>query len=273
VRYVEPFLAGLPFRLEAALHQELQDSTFTRTRWGARLGHALGTGDRIEAGLEEERVVQSRGAVGTAELQNSVFAYERDGRDDLVSPRRGTRLRVTGTGVFKRETLRAPAAGEPATRRGRAGIADLGAEWHRRLGAGTGLAVELRGVGRFASERLLADFERTAFGGAATLRGHDEEEFRVDRAATSRIEYRWFPGSTGERVSLFWDHASMFTREPVLDTLGNTIGDRGHTFHADGVGLGLRLRAGGGLVDVDYGLAPGRGALDGRIHLRLVSVF
>ena len=47
LRYVEPFLAGLPFRLEAALHQELQDSTFTRTRWGARLGHALGTGDRI----------------------------------------------------------------------------------------------------------------------------------------------------------------------------------------------------------------------------------
>ena len=33
--YTEPFVFGLPFRFEAALHQELQDSTYTRTRWGA----------------------------------------------------------------------------------------------------------------------------------------------------------------------------------------------------------------------------------------------
>ena len=32
-------------------------------------------------------------------------------------------------------------------------------------------------------------------------------------------------------------------------------------------------RAAGGLVDVDYGLEPGRGFLEGRIHLRLVSTF
>ena len=273
LRYVEPFLAGLPFRLEAALHQELQDSTFTRTRWGARLGHSLGTGDRIEAGIEEEHVVQSRGAVGTADLQNTVFAYERDGRDDLATPRRGSRLRVTGTGVFKRETLRAPVPGESNRRRARAGVAEVRAEWHRPLAGSTGLALELWGVGRFATEHVLADFERTPVGGAATLRGHDEEEFRADRVALSRLEYRWFPGTAGERVSLFWDHARLFTREPVLDALGATVGDRAHTTDADGVGLGLTLRAAGGLVDVDYGLAPGRGFLDGRIHLRLVSTF
>ena len=42
---------------------------------------------------------------------------------------------------------------------------------------------------------------------------------------------------------------------------------------ADGLGLGLHLVTGAGRVDVDYGVAPGRGALDGRIHLRLVSNF
>jgi len=62
-------------------------------------------------------------------------------------------------------------------------------------------------------------------------------------------------------------------REAVTDSLGNVIGDHGLTQNADGVGVGLRLRAAGGLVDVDYGLAPGRGFLDGRIHLRLVSTF
>lgn len=273
VRYVEPFLAGLPFRLEGALVQQLQDSTYTRTRWGVRVGHALGTGDRIEAGLEEERVVQTRGAARTADLQNTVFAYERDGRDDLVAPRRGTRLRITGTGVFKRETLRAPLAGESASHRSRAGVVDARAEWHRKTGTATGVALELWGAGRFSSDRLLADYERTPVGGATTLRGHDEEAFRADRLALGRLEYRWFPGSAGEQVSLFWDHARMSTREPVLDVSGAVVGDRTVDRDADGVGVGLRLRAAGGLVDVYYGLEPGRGALEGRIHLRLVSLF
>jgi outer membrane protein assembly factor BamA len=272
--YTEPFVLGLPFRFEAQLHQELQDSTFTRTQWGARLGYALGTGDRIDVGLEEEHVVQPKGPVSNADLQNTVFAYERDGRDDLVSPRRGTRVRTAGTGVFKRETLRPLKPGDGAeTQHSNAGVVDVRAETHRRVRVSTGLALELWGSGRFSSQRVFADYERTPVGGATTLRGHDEEEFRVDRVALSRLEYRWFPSNTGERVSLFWDHALMFTREAVTDSAGNTIGDHGHTQSADGVGVGLRLRAAGGLVDVDYGLAPGRGFLDGRIHLRLVSTF
>ncbi len=273
VRYAEPYLAGQPFRLELALEQQLQDSTYTRTRTGARLSHVLGTGDRISAGYEEERVVQTRGEASSANLQNTVFGFERDGRDDRVSPRRGSRLRLGGTGVTKRETLRAPRAGGPASRRARAGIAEASLEWHRRVTAGSGLALELSGTGRFSSERVLPDYERTPVGGAATLRGHDEEAFRVDRVALGRLEYRWFSGGAGERVVLFWDHARMFTRVPVTDAGGAVTGDRREWRDADGLGFGLRLRAAGGLVDVDYGLEPGRGFLDGRIHLRLVSIF
>jgi outer membrane protein assembly factor BamA len=273
VRYVEPFLAGLPFRMEAALAQQLQDSTYTQTRWGVKLGYALGTGDRVELGLEEERVVQTLAPAGTADLQNTVFAYERDSRDDATTPRVGTRLRLSGTGVYKREVPRTPAPGEPASHRSRAGVVDARSEWHRPTGAATGVALELWAAGRFSSEPILADYERTPVGGATTLRGHDEEEFRVDRVALSRLEYRWFPSPTGEQVALFWDHAHMYTREPLTDSLGNVLGNRGVNRDADGVGVGLRLRAAGGLVDLDYGLAPGRGFREGRIHLRLVSVF
>ena len=73
---------------------------------------------------------------------------------------------------------------------------------------------------------------------------------------------------SGEHVALFWDHAEMETREATLAEGTRVVHRR-----ADGLGLGLRLVAAGGRVDVDYGVAPGRGALDGRIHLRLVSTF
>ncbi|MEQ1834401.1 MAG: BamA/TamA family outer membrane protein, partial [Candidatus Eisenbacteria bacterium] len=269
VGYAEPFVLGLPIRLEANLAQELQDSTYTRTRWGARVGHVLGTGDRIELGLEEELVVQTRGTAANAALQNTLFAFERDGRDDFVSPRRGMRWRVTGTGVWKRETLRAPLPGEPATHRSRAGIADVRTEWHRPVSRSAGLAWELWGAGRFSSDDVLADYERIPVGGASTLRGHDEEESRVDRVALSRLEYRFFPGTVGERVLLFWDHAEMLTRVP--DPGSAVVRSKRDT--GDGVGLGLRLRAGSALIDLDYGVSPGRGVRDGRIHLRLVSTF
>ena len=273
LRYAEPYLAGLPFRLELALDQELQDSTYTRTRWGGRLAHVLGTGDRIELGLEGERVVQTRGEVSRADLQNTQFGYEHDGRDDRVSPRSGTRLRLSGTGVTKREILRAPGIGEPSSRRSNAGIAEARMEWNRRVRSGSGLSLELWGAGRFSSDRVLSDYERFPVGGAATLRGHDEEAFREDRVGISRLELRWFPGRLGERVSLFWDHAHMFTREPVTDVTGAVVGDRAETTTADGIGFGLRLVTAGGLVDVDYGLEPGRSFLDGKLHLRLVSTF
>ena len=268
VRYVEPFVAGLPYRAEVALAQQLQDSTYTRSHVSLRLSHALGTGDRIEAGYEEERVVQTRGAAVNAALQNTVFAWERDGRDDALGPRHGTRLRVSGSGVFKRETLRAPAAGEATVLRSRAGLAECVLESHHALSPRTGLALELSARGRFAGPVVLEPWERTPVGGARTLRGHDEEEFRADRVLLSRLELRAFPGSVGEHVALFWDHAEMGTREAT--TQGGT---RSVHRRADGLGLGLRLVAAGGRVDVDYGVAPGRGALDGRIHLRLVSTF
>jgi hypothetical protein len=105
-------------------------------------------------------------------------------------------------------------------------------------------------------------------GGAGSLRGQDEQAFRVDRFALSRLEWRWFLGARGERVFVFWDHALMGTRVVLPEG-----GDRMEILQRDGIGFGLRLDAVGGTVGVDYGLEPGRAPLDGKIHLRLISAF
>ena len=121
---------------------------------------------------------------------------------------------------------------------------------------------------RFSSQRVLPIFERFPVGGAASLRGHDEEAFRVDRYLLSRAEWRLFPAGGRQRVALFWDHAVMATR--VATDPG---GDRQSIENADGFGFGLRLEAPGGLIGLDYGLEPGRAPLEGKIHLQLVTTF
>lgn len=264
-RYAEPMLFGTPLRFEAAISQQLQDTLYTRTRWGGRLRMAVSPRRRLEVAYEEEQVVQTRGEVRSADLQNTTFALERDGRDDALTPRRGTRTRLSATQIFQRERLR---TGTDTRRKSRASAVEATADWHHPLGLRSGVALEGAAAGRFAAERVLGDYERYALGGAATLRGHDEEAFRVDRYVRTRLEWRWFIGREGQRLALFHDAAWFETREAV-----SAGGNRLARGSASGLGFGLRLPAAGGLVDLDYGLAPGGGFLDGKIHLQLVTTF
>ena len=261
--YVEPALLGTPLRLEGVLAQQVRDSTYTRTRWGGNARIAVGAQERLEAGYEQQRVVQEAGTVERAEIQSTTFALERTALDEPAAPRRGTRTRLEAAQSFKREILRP--SGE---RSARASAVTLAAEWHRPLGRSAGLTLELSGAGRFSSERVLPVYDRYPLGGATSLRGWDEEAFLVDRYLLGRLEWRWFLGGDGQRVFLFWDHAAMRTRLAL-----DGGGDRLEELQRDGFGFGLRLEAAGGLVGVDYGMAPGHGVLEGKIHLRLVSTF
>lgn len=268
-RYVEPMLFGRALRWEGALQQQIQDTVFTRFRVGMRARVALGARDRIEAAFDQEHVVQPHADVRDADAQNTSFAIEHDGRDDARTPRRGALGRIEATQSFSRRTLR-PVGGEPAVKADVSGAAGrFEGEAHWPLGRSAGVALEARAAGRFDGRRVLGEWERSPVGGSASLRGHDEEEYRVDRFALTRLEWRWFLGAPGQRIALFWDHATMETRLAADSTGASRL----RRESADGVGVGLRLPAAGGDVDLDYGLAPGRGFLEGKIHLRLVTAF
>ena len=260
--YREPLVFGLPLKLEGRVSQQVQDTLYTRSRWGGSAGYALSAQERIEVGVEGERVVQATGPLENAWLQHTLFALERSTLDSPLSPRRGTRARIAADQIFKRERLRTP-----ATQTARASAVEGHFEIDQPLRGATGLAIEASAAGRFSSQRVLPIFERYPLGGAATLRGFDEEAFRVDRYVLTRTEWRFFLGA-GQRVGLFWDHAWTQTRESLP-----AGGDRLALASHDGVGFGLRLAAAGGIVGVDYGLEPGRGALEGKIHLQVVSTF
>lgn len=262
-RYAEPLVFGTPIGLEGTLTQQVQDTLYTRTTWGGRATLQLSPDERLEVGLDEERVVQAAGDIEEADLENTVLAVERSTLDDPLAPRRGLKLRVSAAQVFKTERLR-----PPGTSHARASALEAASEWARGLTSETGLGLEIHAAGRFSSERVLPIFERYPLGGATTLRGYDEEAFRVDRYALSRLEWRRYLGAGRERAFLFWDHAWMSTRL-ALDSGGDQV----QTLQRDGVGFGLRLVAGGGVLGVDYGLEPGRPPLEGKIHLRLVTLF
>src|SRR5204862_545818 len=86
--------SGVALRLEAAIDQQVQDTVWVRTRWGAGGRLALTSRERIEARFDEERVVQGTGGIEEADIQTTTLAFERAGAAGVFE-RRGTRARIS----------------------------------------------------------------------------------------------------------------------------------------------------------------------------------
>jgi outer membrane protein assembly factor BamA len=262
-RYGEPQVFGLPLRLEGNVAQEVQDTLYVRTRWGVHGVFALSGRERIEAGYDVERVVQEFDVVQEADLENTMLALEHSSLDPAGRIRQGWMGRLAVAQSYKREHLR-PEGEQTA----RASEVELHGAWRTLLRGASALNWEVSSGGRFSSEAVLPQYERTPLGGAKTLRGYDEQQFWVDRYALSRLEWGRYLGEGAQRAYLFWDHAWTSTRDQLAD------GRQPLTLAShDGIGFGLRVETGGGLIGLDYGLEPGRPPLEGKLHLQLVSQF
>ena len=99
-------------------------------------------------------------------------------------------------------------------------------------------------------------------GGANTLRGYDEDWFFGPRRVYANIEYRLLVGRTSQ-FFVFTDLGTVtqVDQPTVFDPL------------RVGYGFGMRLESKGGLLRMDYGLAEGRSALEGKIHVNLGTSF
>jgi len=102
--------------------------------------------------------------------------------------------------------------------------------------------------------RNLLPYELLPLGGAKSLRGYWEEQFRDLRVAWLNLELRRELGGGS------WGF-------PFLD-VGYARGKVRW-----GYGVGLRLRTGMGRIGVDYGLGPGDELWEGKVHLVLEGRF
>src|SRR5262249_34695492 len=152
------------------------------TRWGVRGRLPLADAERLEAGYEAERVVQTGTAVEEADLSTTLLALEHGALTPPPDARRGAALRLAASHTRKTQRLR-----PEGTRGSQASAAEVRGIWQRPLGRGAdGLSLEVAAAGRFSSDGVLPLYERYPLGGTASLRGYDEEQFRVDRYALSR---------------------------------------------------------------------------------------
>ena len=174
-----------------------------------------------------------------------ILGVTRDSRDYFLNPTRGRFDHVAfefSRGDFKLRKLWIDLRGYFPT-------------WRRQV-----IAVGLHGALAWGDN--IPPTELFYLGGANTLRGYDEDWFFGPRRVYANLEYRLLVGRTSQ-FFVFTDLGAVtqVDQPAVFDPL------------RVGYGFGMRLESKGGLLRMNYGLAEGRSALEGKIHVNLGTSF
>ncbi|MDA1193030.1 MAG: BamA/TamA family outer membrane protein, partial [Candidatus Poribacteria bacterium] len=232
--YREPFLFDLP--LSASLEWE-SERFEEQSRRVALMRFDWTISARWQAGVGAQ-TVRAEDQNGFGALSEVVY----DSRDYRPNPSRGALVRARGD-VF---------TGDVAYRRATADARVFLPVTRRHTLMARASVGQLFGVDIPLSEWYF-------LGGADSLRGYREREFRGTRRAFASVEYRVL---TGQNSHLF----AFFDAGGISDA-DTTIGAK------LGYGVGANIESRGGLVRLQYGLAPGTSSFDGKVHLRLGTVF
>jgi len=270
LRYREPWVAGYPAHFSGGFQQLIQDTTYVERRWDFIAELPLGQNFTASGHLAKESIAPDSLARARLNLPRSSVtsvgaSLRYDSTDDPINPRRGI---FYSTAV---ETGRKNTDQIGGTRKNFSRdkiLVDfhwlLPTLWPQVLS----LAVHGRQVKSNAPPEILVT-DQFRFGGATTLRGYREEQFRGARVAWSNIEYRYLL-SRRTRALIFFDagYYSGFEytnlSSPQLSAVENNI---------SAWGLGVRVDTPLGIIGVDYGLGEGDALTNGKVHVSLMNSF
>lgn len=271
VRAADPYLFGMPIRLEGRFTGEQRDSTYGKQTYRGTLGVLFDASTEVFGTIARER---TQPGVAGAALQGGVQRIPHASSwftglglrvrrvDRAINPRRGLWVETTLERGQKIRRFRRIANGEDTTRvRGEARQERL--RVHGRLFVPT-VANQLVAIGADAAVLRSDTYDRSdliRFGGANTLRGYDEDRFLGHVVARLLMEYRY----QIDRASFAYVFGDLgVVAAPELDERPAT-----HGWHP-GYGLGIQVRTDLGRVRASYALNPDDiRPIQGRIHLGL----
>lgn len=269
VAIADPFIAGLPIGLSLAFDGEQRDSTYGKQRYAAGLSYQVLDDLSLSANVLKETTRpgqagvnflngQQRIARADAVLAGVGVTYSLV--DNTINPRRGFSFASNFERGAKQSTQRS--------------IIDADTTTTRRSFRQERLQVAARGyvpltlrqvvaIGADASLLRTDQYDQSdllRIGGAASLRGYNEEQFSGRFVGRWLFEYRYLL----ERNSF----AYLFADIGVVER-PDTDEDPATTTVYPGYGIGLQFETGIGVVNATYALNRDDGPTNGKIHVGL----
>jgi outer membrane protein assembly factor BamA len=257
--YRERFLFGWPPDLKLDLQQTVRDSTYTFQSAGAALVVPLGRNVGLEGGGAFDRSVFHVGALGNSERWRGRMGILLQSVSTEAEGRRFGRIGVFAEVAHKSSTTFAGNVEEKSNTHQTL--------WNGSFDAGVHLAARHvlagRGEWRFveSDDGVVSESEQFYFGGARTLRGYREDQFRGEQVAYGGVEYRYgVPGNA--QAYTFVDAGGLRRRE---------AGFWHRETHA-GYGAGLRGQVATGIFDIAVGVGD-EGFAAAKLHVSLLQRF
>ena len=269
LQYLEPWLFGYPFNLNARLFQRIQDSSYVQRIIGGGLEYLATQDISASAFVLAEQVIPAARAIPSFTVYNSSsittgVGLKIDMRDDPIATLSG--FIFENSYSYSRKTINGPAEYITETTQTRINL--------QRITAGFGAffqifprnVIALKVNGRELSGPFFEQSDLWRFGGTKTVRGYREEQFLASRCAWSNLEYRLML-SPRTYTFVFFD-SGYYLLEPVPE-----IGiQRGEDF-IFGYGLGIALDTAIGLLGVSFAFADGDTFSEGKIHFGIINDF
>jgi len=269
LKYLEPWLFGYPFNINAELFQRIQDTTYVQRRISGSLEFLATEDISASAFVSTEDVIPTERQVLVFTVYNSStlttgLSLKIDLRNDPLAPTGGF-LFETGYSLSNKKI------------NGPAEYITPGLETNlnlQRITAGFSAFYELflRNVvaisvnGRELRGPYFEQSDLWQFGGTNTVRGYREEQFLASRIAWSNLEYRLML-TQRSYAFLFFD-AGYYLREADIE--------RAIPKNEDlifGYGLGITVETAIGLLGVSFALAQGDSFSEGKIHFGIINEF
>ncbi|MDQ7052670.1 MAG: BamA/TamA family outer membrane protein [candidate division KSB1 bacterium] len=258
----EPWVFGKPFHLEGGFQQLIQDTSYVRRSWQFKVEWPFLEGMRLVTQLSRSAVLPD--SVGLAlgippsQATSAGFGIEYTSLDEPVNPTRGARFSTLLETIAKRLDDAEQGQGDFRQKR-----LLVDASWNLSLWRWQVVHVGLHWRHITTSEPFVSITDQFRFGGATTLRGYREEQFRGSRVAWATVEYRYLLGQRS-RAFLFYDLGYFSRRDPKAGLIQSV---------KQSFGFGVRLETRIGLIGIDYGLGEGDTILQGKVHLSLINTF
>ena len=269
LKYLEPWIFGYPFNINAELFQRIQDTTYVQRRISGSLEFLATEDISASAFVSTEDVIPTERQVPVFTVYNSStlttgLSLKIDLRDDPLAPTGGF-LFETGYS-FSRKKINGPPEyitpgleTNPNLQRITAGFSAFYELFHRNVVAISVNGKELRGP-------YFEQSDLWYFGGTNTVRGYREEQFLASRIAWSNLEYRLM--LTQRSYAFVFFDAGYYLRE--ADVERSIPKNEDFIF---GYGLGITVDTAIGLLGVSFALGQGDSFSEGKIHFGIINEF
>ena len=269
LKYLEPWLFGYPFNINAELFQRIQDTTYVQRRIGGAIEFLATEDISASAFVSTEEVIPTERTMPVFTVYNSSslttgLGLKIDLRDDPLAPTGGFLFETIYS--FSRKKINGPAEyitpnleTNPNLQRITAGFSAFYELFFRNI-----IALSVNGkelCGPFFEQ---SDLWR--FGGTRTVRGYREEQFFASRIGWSNLEYRLMM-TQRSYAFLFYDAGYYFIQ---ADPERKVVENDDYIF---GYGMGITVETAIGLLGVSFALAQGDSFSEGKIHFGIINEF